>query len=173
MKRKLQSALIALAQNYNQAVTRERVDSITHFVEASVGLNHDWDSIAVKIASNEEFFPTTAVILKYITTKKTLALDSPHEKAKACVDRFIAYLTGSLTYSEVPKEDMVYCKRKFNVDKFAYQAGGVNLDFRRKEWIEMVELDFEYGVKDNEPLAPGAVKDLVGSIVKTLPESKP
>ena len=135
--------LIGLALNYNHDLNKTKLEALVDLSEKAFGFDHDWELVTVKIAANETFFPNIAVIKKYL--RPTPGLESNESKATACVDRFIAYLSGAIERKDLSEHDLLYCRKKFNVDRFSFARGQVNLDFKRREWIEMVKNDFDYG----------------------------
>lgn len=141
-KELLQANLIKLLLNYpNSKVEKENIKAISEFVGCEVGFDHDWVTICKKIAITEEFFPSSAKIVE--VANQLGGIKSLRDQATECVDRYIAYLNGHLKHEEISAHDHSYYKKRFNCDKYAVQSGNVNLSFKRKEWIDICELDFE------------------------------
>jgi hypothetical protein len=137
--------LLILAENYGIQLTKSRMEAMCNLAHNTLGFNHDWQDVARQVALNEQFFPNIAVIGKYLQ-KETLQMLSPADQAVACVDRFISYLTGEINFEQITQEDWAYYRRKFGVTRYDYQSGLVKLEFRRKEWVDMVTYDFQHGV---------------------------
>jgi len=160
-KIKFQEMLIFLAENYGQAMTESRVKAMTYFVEYSIGFDHDWLQIGSDIALKERFFPNVAVIADYVQSKSVEFMSSK-EKATKCVDRYIAYLNGIIPREDISEQDMEYAKKNYFVDKYSYQRNNINLDFKRKEWIEITAMNFDQdkrdGVESNKIEAPSHPK---------------
>jgi len=143
-RNEFQKMLIALAQNFSHDLQKEKLSTLTKLAEAGFGFNHNWEKVTVDIAFNEKYFPTIAVIKKYL--KIEINEHSPPQlKAEVLVDRFIAFLQKRLGYEDISKTDREYCIARFDCDRAKYETGKVNLDFKRREWVEIAAHDFEFG----------------------------
>ena len=145
-----QKMLVALAQNFNHDLQKEKMLTLTKIVEASFGFNYNWEKATIDIALNESFFPTIAIIKSYLLIEVN-EYSTPQEKAIARVDRFISFLQKRLDYSDFPKDERIYCVDRFDADRTKYESGKVNLDFKRREWIDIATHDFQFGT--NKQLA--------------------
>lgn len=143
-REKFQEGILYAFKNYSKPVDNTLISFSSIAIEKAIGFSHNWEKIFFDVFANEKFFPNLAVIIEY-AKKQTPALkeQTTKEKAIECVDRYIAYLNGHLKHEEISPYDHSYYKKRFNCDKYAVQSGNVNLNFKRKEWIDICELDFE------------------------------
>jgi len=145
---KFKKNLVALFTNFGQEPDVDRIRFLSQAVKASVGFDHNWDKVFFSIASKEKFFPPAAVIVDH--TKKISGVgEEPtlRQKAEMCVDRYIMYLRGSMKHEEISPYDHLYCRKRFGVDKHSVQSGLVDLNFKRREWCDICEIDYETWVR--------------------------
>lgn len=141
-KQEFKKMLITLAANYDYELSKQRLEVITQLAEKTFGFNHPWEQVTLKIAAQERFFPNIAVIKSHITTANaTFAELTAKQQATILVDQFIGFLQGLVSYETIGTARVRHLQNKFNADRFSFARGEINLEFRRREWIDSMELE--------------------------------
>jgi hypothetical protein len=120
--------------------------------------------LLLRLTAENNFFPSVKIIMDHASEPK----QSTKDRAVFVVERYIQYLRGALKYEEIGDYDHAYCKKRFGADKHGVQSGAIDLNFRRKEWIDICEIDFEIFEKTGDrPWMPkqGAIP---GNVTKLL-----
>lgn len=136
--------LLSLFKNYSQEPDPNKIKLFSVAISKSVGFKHDWNKIFLEILTTERFFPNLAVIVEYVNKNSSAEKSkTPRQQAIELVDKYILYLTGVLSYEDLSQYDHAYFKKRFSCDKYSVHSGSVNPTFKRKEWVEIAEIDFQ------------------------------
>jgi hypothetical protein len=159
--------LVTLAASYPGEVRPERLKIYMSALDAKLKEANLSELLSVLIL-NYSFFPSAKEILEAIVPPK----ESAKERSAMCVDRYIMYLRGTLRYEEISDYDHVYCKKRFGVDKHSVQSGAIDLNYRRKEWVDICEIDFEIFDKTDEApleLTQGTLNENIRNLLQQQP----
>jgi hypothetical protein len=155
--------LVTLASSFSGETKPERLKIYMSVLEAKLK-EVDLADLLSALVLKHSFFPSAKEILDAIVPPK----ESAKDRATVCVDRYIMYLRGALKHEEVGDYDHAYYKKRFGVDKHSVQSGIIDLNYRRKEWVDICEIDFEIFDKTGDrPWMPKG-EALPGNVTKLL-----
>ena len=171
---KFKKMLVILAENFNHPINENKIKTLTQLAKNTIGFDHTWEKITLKIAEKEKYFPNLATIKSHLEPTPIKIADlSVRQQATSLVDQFIGFLQGLVSREEFGVGRASYFQKKLNADRFAFASGQISLEFRRREWIETIEIDLMTAPKcEFTQIHSAEIKNLIENISKPKDLSK-
>ena len=146
-KQVFQEWLVYLFKNYGMDPDESRIKFLTKLIGDNFGFKHDWEKVFTQIGLREHFFPSAAVIVRYLNVNYGVL--TSREKAVALVDEILQtflHYKGN-TYEYLGKEKCTLAK-KIGLDKFGLLSGTLDPRYLRRTWIDAAEREYSKESKE-------------------------